>query len=229
MRMKSVPILFSLSALFLSACAPKQTQMSLPAESPASLSQSATAVSARQTLSADLYSSAPEVVRYDRYRLVDISPTQAQRYPLAQVVSLRIPASVSPTVGDALRYVLRESGYRLCTTGGQANALYQHPLPAVQYQLGPVRLSDALQIFGGPAWQVDVDEVQRVVCHSLRQGYQLPAPAVTRSVSTISGTRPVPARPVAVSQPAPVHPVISAPAAAGGKVAKPVHRGGWLK
>ncbi|EGK7456658.1 pilus assembly protein PilL, partial [Escherichia coli] len=26
----------------------------------------------------------------------------------------------------------------------------------------------------GPAWQLEVDDVQRVVCHSLRDGYQLP-------------------------------------------------------
>ncbi|MEF9776212.1 pilus assembly protein PilL, partial [Escherichia coli] len=32
----------------------------------------------------------------------------------------------------------------------------------------------ALQLMAGPAWQLEVDDVQRVVCHSLRDGYQLP-------------------------------------------------------
>lgn len=220
MRMKNLPIFLALTTVLLSGCVHKQTQ--LPAEPVVGAERPAKAGN-RQTVSPDIYRSAPEVVRYDHYRLVDISPSRAQQYPLEQIIHLRIPPSVSPTVGDALHYALRESGYRLCSVSGQANVLYRQPLPAVQSQLGPVRLSDALQIFGGPAWQVDVDEVQRVACHSLRQGYQLPAPGVTRSVSIVSRTRPVSPRPVAVQ------PVISAPAASGDKVAKPVHRGGWLK
>ncbi|MBS9568670.1 pilus assembly protein PilL, partial [Escherichia coli] len=36
-------------------------------------------------------------------------------------------------------------------------------------------LRSALQMMAGPAWQLEVDDVQRVVCHSLREGYQLPA------------------------------------------------------
>lgn len=224
MCIKPIPILLSLSALLLSACTAKST--SLPNENTVCPSQNVGSVSSRQTLSPDLYSSSPEVVRYGRYRLVDISPAQAQRYPLAQVVSLRIPASVSPTVGDALQYVLRDSGYRLCTTG-QANALYRLPLPAVQNQLGPVRLSDALQVLGGPAWQLEVDEVQRVVCHRLRQGYQLPAPTVSHSVNATPRTPSAPRKPSAVSLPAPVQPVITSQAVE--KVTKPIHRGGWLK
>nr|WP_244589997.1 hypothetical protein [Xenorhabdus budapestensis] len=54
--------------------------------------------------------------------------------------------------------------------------LYRQPLPSVHTQLGPVRLRTALQVMAGPAWQLEVDEVQRVVCHHLRQGYQLPTP-----------------------------------------------------
>ncbi|HCP7905998.1 TPA: pilus assembly protein PilL, partial [Escherichia coli] len=50
----------------------------------------------------------------------------------------------------------------------------RQPLPAVQYQPGPLRLRTALQLMAGPAWQLEVDDVQRVVCHSLRDGYQLP-------------------------------------------------------
>ncbi len=57
-----------------------------------------------QPLLPDIYPSAPEVVRYDRYRLVDISPSQAQRYPLEQIVHLRIPASVSRQSG--MRYIM---------------------------------------------------------------------------------------------------------------------------
>lgn len=123
----------------------------------------------------DVYARSPEVVRYDRYLLVSTDPQAAQRDPLSQIIDVRIPSSIQPTVADAMRYALKQSGYSLCQTGPANGVLYRQPLPAVQYQLGPMRLRNALQVMAGAAWQLEVDDVQRVVCHSLRAGYQLPA------------------------------------------------------
>ncbi|WP_253701249.1 PilL N-terminal domain-containing protein [Citrobacter koseri] len=180
-----------------------------------------------QPLLPDIYPSAPEVVRYDRYRLVDISPSQAQRYPLEQIVHLRIPASVSPTVGDALHYALRDSGYRLCTSDGQANHLYRLPLPAVHYQMGSIRLNVALQILVGPAWQLWVDDVQREVCYRLRPEYTPSAPDAGMSgmsgASSVSVVTPLSAG----STPLPVPPVLNT--STGHTDVNKVHRGGWLK
>ncbi|MFG6076859.1 PilL N-terminal domain-containing protein [Erwinia sp. OPT-41] len=128
-----------------------------------------------QTVAPDEYARTPEVVRYDRYLLISTDPQAAQRDPLTQIIDIRIPASLHPTVADALRYALKQSGYSLCATGPANGVLYRQPLPAVQYQLAPMRLRTALQVMAGPAWQLEVDDVQRVVCHSLRSGYQLPA------------------------------------------------------
>ena len=205
MRMKTLPICFALTSLLLGGCADK---LSRPAEPVADTAIPVNTGQA-QPVSPDIYPSAPEVVRYDRYRLVDISPSQAQRYPLEQIVHLRIPASVSPTVGDALHYALRDSGYRLCTSDGQANRLYRLPLPAVQYQMGPVRLNVALQILAGPAWQLLVDDVQREVCYRLRPEYMPSAPDAGRgSASSVSAVTPLSAGHTGVNK---------------------VHRGGWLK
>lgn len=141
---------------------------------PTSLLPGARLTSNVQSASPDAFATAPEVVRYDRYLLVSTAPSQAQRMPLEQVIDIRIPASLSPTVADAMRYVLRQSGFSLCAMTSANRVLYRQPLPAVHYQPGPVRLSEALQILAGPAWQLDIDAVQRVVCHSLRKGYHLP-------------------------------------------------------
>ncbi|MBD2785527.1 PilL N-terminal domain-containing protein [Xenorhabdus sp. DI] len=124
----------------------------------------------------DIYQHTRAVVRYGRYLLVSTDPTEAQRDPLAQLIDIHIPASQNPTVADAMRYVLRQSGYTLCAPEKTNDLLYRQPLPSVHAQLGPVRLRTALQIMASPAWQLEVDEVQRVVCHHLRQGYQLPQP-----------------------------------------------------
>ncbi|EOM7448272.1 pilus assembly protein PilL, partial [Escherichia coli] len=69
--------------------------------------------------SPDMYAgtTVPEVVRYDRYLLVNTHPDAVQRDPLSQVIDIRIPASLKPTVADAMRYALKQSGYTLCATG----------------------------------------------------------------------------------------------------------------
>ncbi|HBH7804841.1 TPA: PilL N-terminal domain-containing protein [Escherichia coli] len=167
-------ILFSLVTLaLLAGCnSPQKLQQCAPAMPVPSVSVSRNV----QPVSQDIYAQpAPEVVRYDRYLLVSTAPQAAQRDPLSQVIDIRIPASLKPTVADAMRYALKQSGYTLCATGPANGVLYRQPLPAVQYQQGPVRLRTALQVMAGPAWQLEVDDVQRVVCHSLRAGYQLPA------------------------------------------------------
>ncbi|EEZ6653255.1 pilus assembly protein PilL [Escherichia coli] len=199
--MKMQPgILFPLVTLaLLAGCnSPQKLQQRAPAMPVPSVSVSRNV----QPVSPDIYAQpAPEVVRYDRYLLVSTAPQAAQRDPLSQVIDIRIPASLKPTVADAMRYALKQSGYTLCATGSANGVLYRQPLPAVQYQQGPVRLRTALQVMAGPAWQLEVDDVQRVVCHSLREGYQLPAGQLA---------------------PVPVSPAITAP------VAQPA-KGGFLK
>ena len=93
----------------------------------------------------------------------------------AQIRDVSIPASMNPSVRDAMQYVVNRSGYTLCgPEQGHVNILYTRPLPAAQYKLGPMSLRNTLQVLAGPAWQVKVDEVMRSVCFVLRPGYQLP-------------------------------------------------------
>ncbi|WP_372557740.1 PilL N-terminal domain-containing protein [Yersinia sp. 1652 StPb PI] len=160
-----------LAAVVLTGCVQPQKNLQRDPPSPiAGVQLSSNVQSARP----DAFAAPLEVVRYDRYLLVSTSPSQAQRAPLEQVIDIRIPASLSPTVADAMRYALRQSGFSLCSITSANRVLYSQALPAVHHQFGPIRLSDALQILAGPAWQLEVDSVQRVVCHSLRDGFRLP-------------------------------------------------------
>lgn len=105
------------------------------------------------------------VVRYGRYTLVELAPTEAQRNLLLQVVDVAVPDTLHATVGDALRHVLQRSGYRLCS-GPETDALIALPLPAAHYQLGPMALRDALLTLAGPAWELHADDGVRQVCFS---------------------------------------------------------------
>jgi len=103
------------------------------------------------------------VVRYGRYTLVELKPTEAQRDLLLQVIDVTLPDTLHATVGDALRHVLQRSGFQLCS-GPETDAIDALPLPAAHYRLGPMVLRDALLTLTGPAWNLHADEAARVVC-----------------------------------------------------------------
>lgn len=159
-----------------------------------------------------------DVVRSGRYTLTRTSPTAAQEDLLSQIVEVTIPSSIKPSVGDAIRHALSRSGYSLCAQTPQSQVLYSRDLPAAHYKIGPMRLRDALQVLGGPAWRVEADEVQRTVCYSLRNGYKLPLyatspvalpPAATPVAVASSNSAPVAG---AVPTTAPITTSISSPA-----------------
>ncbi len=104
------------------------------------------------------------VHRHGRYTLVELTPESAQRNLLLQVVDISLPSAWSTTVGDALRYVLLRSGYRLCDSTPQNAALFDLPLPAAHLSLGPIVLRDALQTLAGSAWSLQTNERFRQIC-----------------------------------------------------------------
>lgn len=106
----------------------------------------------------------PAELRYGRYTLVSTEPTTEQRDLLAQIIDVNIPSSLSPSVQEAMQYVLQRSGYALCPVTASVKVLFTRPLPAAHYQLGPIPLRRALQVLAGPAWQLTTDEVSRSVC-----------------------------------------------------------------
>lgn len=158
----------------------------------------------------DIYQGrSPEVVRYDKYTLVSTRPADAQRDPLNQMIDITMPAQLVRSVGEGLRYLLLESGYSLCAPSSPVfSALLSRPLPAVQRSIGPVRLSEALQVLAGPAWRLRVDDVNREICFTLRDAYRDFAPKTVTAVN--AGIAPVPVvatrasgNPFAVSSSAP--------------------------
>ena len=99
----------------------------------------------------------PEVVRYDRYLLINTRPDEAQRNPLYQVVNINLPLNLKLTVGDAFAWLLKQSGNSLCANDHPTQFLAGKPLPLSQYQLGPMRLKEALKTLAGPGWLMQTD------------------------------------------------------------------------
>ncbi len=162
----------------------------------------------------DIYPLTPEVTRYDRYTLVSIGSQAVQREPLNQIINITMPVLLVQRIGDGLRYLLFGTGYSLCdTTAPHFVKLIGRPLPAIQRKIGPIRLSEALQIVAGSAWRIRVDEVNREVCFVLRDEYRqfsettvgrvtppkMRVPAPTLSNSTLA--TPLPVKPPIAERP----------------------------
>lgn len=151
---------------------------------------SAFAQSQRPPAFSDIYQRSPEVTRSGRYTLVSVKSADAQREPLNQLIDITMPGQLVNSVGDGFRYLLFQSGYSLCGGYGADFAeLLNRPLPAIQRKIGPMRLSEALQVVAGPAWRMSVDEVNREVCFVLRDAYltQAKARAQTSVTPVVAG------------------------------------------
>ncbi len=104
-------------------------------------------------------------IQVGRYSLFSATPTEAQADLLATTMTVRFPGRIQ-SVGEAVRYLLQRSGYRLAAAESIAPdtlALFALPLPAVHRSLGPMTLRDALETLAGPAFHLVQDPVHRLV------------------------------------------------------------------
>lgn len=115
-----------------------------------------------------------QTIRYGRYTILSARPKADQVQLMEQIIDIRIPDTLAPTVHQAMVYALRHSGYQLCPGAGDVALLFSHPLPASHYKLGPITVRDALQTLAGPAWELRVDDLARSVCFGIRNEYRHP-------------------------------------------------------
>lgn len=100
-----------------------------------------------------------------RYLTVENKPRFSQLNLLSQTIQMRFPQSVQ-TVGDAMNYALRLSGYSLIPADRMSEELkttLAKPLPAIDRNFGPMSLKDALTTLAGPAFNLVQDPLNRMV------------------------------------------------------------------
>ena len=121
-----------------------------------------------------------DVVRVDRYSLLQAKPTLDQQDLLSVIINIDVPAHVM-TVGEALNHLLQRSGFSLASINSSDPALpilLNQSLPMVHRHLGPISLRDALLTLAGPAWQLVEDPVNRMVSFQLLDKFSNFRPSV---------------------------------------------------
>jgi conjugative transfer region protein (TIGR03748 family) len=94
---------------------------------------------------------AANITQVGRYATVNNQPLAAQINPLKTVQQIHFPNSVQ-TIGEAVGYWLRYSGYHLAPQDKQSESLtqiLQQPLPQVTRNLGPLTIAEGLSVLVG--------------------------------------------------------------------------------
>jgi conjugative transfer region protein (TIGR03748 family) len=108
-----------------------------------------------------------------RYITVSNKPKESQVDLLLQTIQVRFPQNVQ-TVGDAMNYMLRLSGYSLLPVGRMSSALKStlaKPLPAIDRDFGPMSLKEGLTTLAGPAFYLVQDPLNRMVDFRVKSQY----------------------------------------------------------
>jgi type IV pili sensor histidine kinase/response regulator len=117
---------------------------------------------------------AEELYQVGRYTSIEPVATSQQADLLSVVVTVNFTDQVN-TVGDAMHHILLRSGYRLASQVSSDPALpilLDSSLPLVHRTLGPIRIDNALSTLAGPAWDLVVDPVNRLVSFDLLEQYR---------------------------------------------------------
>lgn len=118
------------------------------------------------------YAEAGNTVKLSRYTEVDATPRPEETDILSVTVEVDFPRAIRK-VGDALEFLLMNSGYRLedpQESGRHQYVLYQFDLPEVHRSLGPVSLRDALTVLGNGGFVPVANPVLRTIRYKVDTG-----------------------------------------------------------
>lgn len=125
-------------------------------------------------------------------RYVDLTPAPSQAQK--NVMKLVLPRiNFSPnikSVGQAINYLLLDTGYKLTRhhPDPRVHQLFRLPLPKIHRNMGPLTLEQALSVLAGEPWQLAVDPINRLVSFQLPDHFQQ---ATIRSHQTQHAHKPV--------------------------------------
>ena len=109
--------------------------------------------------------SSKTVTQIDRYSELAAGSTLEQRDLLAVTAAVSIPNDIE-SIGGALRWILRDSGYRIAADSvipPEVHAMLKLPLPAAHRRLEPMPLKAVLALMVGPAFHIVQDPVHRLL------------------------------------------------------------------
>jgi len=123
----------------------------------------------------DLHHANESFLQLSRYINLLPGPTKAQRNPLHMVlpnVSFRHEVK---TVGQAIRFLLKDTGFRLTRHHPDKRVfhMFRLSLPKIHRRMGPLTLEQALKTLSGEPWILAVDPINRLVSFQLPSHFRI--------------------------------------------------------
>ncbi|WP_278183631.1 hypothetical protein [Vibrio misgurnus] len=140
--------------------APKTTSQIL-----ATITSLAIAINANASEPATTDVSKKLYVQTGGYTQLKVDTNLEQKYPLLEVRSLEMPASIK-YIGQGLNYILSLSGYRLSAlreTDTETLSLYSMKLPLTNRTFTTANTLQVVQTLVGVGFDVEVNEISRTV------------------------------------------------------------------
>jgi type IV pili sensor histidine kinase/response regulator len=115
-----------------------------------------------------------DTVKTNRYTNTSTKLEHSQTDLLSVVITIRFPSSIL-TVGEAIRFVLSQSGYQLDdsdTVDDSQYYLYQLALPETHRYFDHVTLKAVLDVLANKSYSLVVNPVKRTISYRLRDQYK---------------------------------------------------------
>jgi conjugative transfer region protein (TIGR03748 family) len=125
-------------------------------------------------LSTAFIAQAESTTKVARYLAIQNQALPGQMNLLDQTFQVHFSRDVC-TIGDAMRYLLRFSGYRLVNAAvlsKATQAVLLQPLPETDRKLGPMRLQAGLLTLVGQPFGLVIDPVHRLIGLRLKPAFQ---------------------------------------------------------
>lgn len=116
---------------------------------------------------------AQNVISTDRYTMLELKASDYETDPLSVPVQLSFPPTVR-TVGDAIRYTLKNSGWEFVSfpEDKALNITLSRPLPKIHRKIGMMSLRELLQVLVGQTYTPVEDPVRRLYSFDLKDTYK---------------------------------------------------------
>tara|TARA_R110000868_G_scaffold266583_1_gene525850 strand:- start:64037 stop:64498 length:462 start_codon:yes stop_codon:yes gene_type:complete len=109
-----------------------------------------------------------------RYSTEQNGALLSQQDPLQTPFQVTFPSTVQ-TIGDAMTYLLSNTGYNLVDTSyrtATAKALFGQSLPLADRHFGPMTVMQGLSALSGSTYQLLIDPAHRDISFQLKKPYQ---------------------------------------------------------
>jgi FimV-like protein len=115
------------------------------------------------------YAQSDNLLKTSRYSFLDLSPQPDETDILSVVIEIEFPKEIQK-VGDALAFLLQNSGYSLEDpelSGHKQYVLYNFDLPEAHRKIGPITLWDALAVIGNDGFLPGSNPLLRTIRYEL--------------------------------------------------------------